>query len=78
MEISKTIVLISDANQGLVFEITKKLTSENPTYHVLMRSRNLDKGRRAASFLEKLLHLVSGLPFKEIYYVISISPWIST
>ena len=36
----KTIVLVSGANQGIGFEIVKKLSSENPNYQILLGSRD--------------------------------------
>ncbi len=48
----KTIVLISGANQGIGFEIVKKL-STNPNYHILMGTRTLSNGEAALSTLPK-------------------------
>lgn len=47
---SKTIVLISGANQGVGFEIVKKLATE-PNYHILMGTRSLSHGHAAISSL---------------------------
>lgn len=47
---SKTIVLVSGANQGVGFEIAKKLATE-PNYHILMGTRSLSNGQAAISSL---------------------------
>lgn len=47
---SKTIVLISGANQGVGFEIVKKL-SNDPKFHILMGTRSLSNGQAAISSL---------------------------
>ena len=44
-----TVVLITGANQGLGLECVKKLAAEQPNYHILLASRNLEGGKRAAS-----------------------------
>ncbi|CAD6565179.1 MAG: hypothetical protein ASARMPRED_006501 [Alectoria sarmentosa] len=49
-ESSKTIVLISGANQGVGFEIVKKL-SNDPNFHILMGTRSLSNGQAAISSL---------------------------
>ena len=51
---SKTIVLISGANQGLGFEIAKKLATEHQDYHILLGSRSLAKGEESAKQLQDL------------------------
>ena len=51
---SKTIVLISGANQGLGFEIAKKLATEHRDYHILLGSRSLAKGQESAKKLHGL------------------------
>lgn len=50
-------MLITRANQGIGLEITKKLASENPTYHVLMSSRSLAKREAAIASLPSGLSL---------------------
>lgn len=51
-----TIVLITGANTGIGFQIAKQLTEGHPGYHVLMGSRNAERGEAAAAKLraEKL------------------------
>lgn len=46
------IVLITGANQGLGFAIAKSLSSK-PGYHVLIGSRNTQRGIEAASKLQQ-------------------------
>lgn len=47
----KQIVLITGGNQGIGFEIVKKLVSEYPEYHILVGCRDLLKGQEALSKL---------------------------
>ena len=49
--VSKTIVLISGGNTGIGFEIAKKLSTEYPSYHILMGSRDIHKAEGAVSSL---------------------------
>lgn len=56
---NKQIVLITGGNQGIGFEIVKKLVAEQPTYHVLLGCRHLSKGEEAISKLDKLAGSVS-------------------
>ena len=51
---SKTIVLISGANQGLGYEMCKKLATEQPDFHILLASRDAKKGHEAAAKLQHL------------------------
>lgn len=57
----KTIVLITGANQGLGFEVARKLTTDNLTYHVLMGYRDEAKGSEAVQKLASQGLSVSGL-----------------
>jgi NAD(P)-dependent dehydrogenase (short-subunit alcohol dehydrogenase family) len=49
--ISSKIVLITGANQGIGFEIAKSLSSK-PGYHILMGSRDAQRGIDAAKQLQ--------------------------
>ena len=51
---SKTIVLVSGANQGLGYEMCKKLATEQPDFHILLASRDEAKGEEAATKLQHL------------------------
>lgn len=48
---TKTIVLVSGGNGGIGYEIVKKLATENPTYQILLGSRDIHKGEAAAASL---------------------------
>ncbi|KAL6886158.1 NAD(P)-binding protein [Trichoderma longibrachiatum] len=50
---TKQVVLVTGGNQGIGFEIVKKLVAEQPTYHVLLGCRSLSKGEDAILKLEK-------------------------
>ena len=47
MATNKTICLVTGANKGIGYEIVKKLAAEQPSYHILLGSRNLEKGNEA-------------------------------
>ncbi|KAL7807262.1 NAD(P)-binding protein [Trichoderma gracile] len=51
---TKQVVLVTGSNQGIGFEIVKKLVAQQPTYHVLLGCRSLAKGKEAVSALGKL------------------------
>ncbi|KUJ11503.1 short chain dehydrogenase [Mollisia scopiformis] len=48
---NKTIVLVTGANQGIGLETVKKLAKEQPSYHILLGSRNPKSGSEAAAKL---------------------------
>ena len=58
---SKTIVLISGANQGLGFETAKKLATEQKNHHILLGSRNLSEGEKSAEKLRNLRSSVQAI-----------------
>ncbi|KAM0564348.1 hypothetical protein ACHAPJ_000560 [Fusarium lateritium] len=47
-----TIALVTGANQGIGFEIARKLASENPHYHVIVSGRRPDAVEEATSTLQ--------------------------
>lgn len=51
---TKTTVLISGGNQGIGYEIVKKLAHEHPGFHILLGSRDLQRGQEATSTLADL------------------------
>ena len=57
----KTIALVTGANQGLGFEIAKKLSLENEGYHVIMAGRRKEAVDEAVGKLESLGCSVEGL-----------------
>lgn len=50
---TSTIVLITGANQGLGFEMARQLASNHPGYHILIGSRDPDKGSAAVTKLKE-------------------------
>lgn len=49
-----TLVLVSGANQGLGFETVKKLAAEQENFHILLGSRSVEKGKKAASSISDI------------------------
>lgn len=49
---SKTIVLVTGANQGLGFEISKKLATDQKDYHIIMAGRRQEAVEEAAKKLQ--------------------------
>lgn len=58
---TSTIVLVTGANQGIGFEISKKLATEQQGYHVIMAGRRKDAVEEAVSTLKKQGLSVEGL-----------------
>lgn len=52
MATNKTIVLVTGANQGIGFEIAKKLATEQKDYHIIMAGRRKDAVEEAAKKLQ--------------------------
>lgn len=52
MSIARSIALITGANEGVGFEVAKKL-SQDANYHVILSSRNFGKKQEAAASLAK-------------------------
>ncbi|KAK1994602.1 short chain dehydrogenase [Colletotrichum falcatum] len=50
--VDPTIALVTGANQGIGYEIAKRLSSEHPTFHVLMAGRKQDAIEKAAAELQ--------------------------
>ncbi|KIW67753.1 hypothetical protein PV04_06983 [Phialophora macrospora] len=59
-----TLVLVSGANQGLGYEIVKKLAAEQAGYHILLGSRNFEKGKAAAGNITNVAHGTSVEPIE--------------
>lgn len=47
--LAQTILLITGANQGIGFEMVKKVAREQPNFHILIGSRNPSNGAKAAA-----------------------------
>lgn len=51
---SATIVFITGANQGLGFEVVKKLAAEQENFHIILGARDLNKGQQAIKKVPKV------------------------
>ena len=58
---SSTLVLITGANQGIGFAAARKLAKENRGWHILIGSRDAERGVKAASELKEEGHSVEPL-----------------
>lgn len=56
---SETVVFITGANQGLGFEVVKKLAAEQENFHIILGVRDLDKGKQAIMEVPKIANNTS-------------------
>lgn len=54
LTMAETIVLITGANQGLGYEVVKKLAAENKSFKIILGSRDQAKGEKAVSEVSNL------------------------
>jgi NAD(P)-dependent dehydrogenase (short-subunit alcohol dehydrogenase family) len=47
------VVLVTGANSGIGYETVKAFLESARSYHILLGSRNLDKGKEAVAILQK-------------------------
>ncbi|RMZ84681.1 hypothetical protein DV737_g893, partial [Chaetothyriales sp. CBS 132003] len=49
---SKTVILVTGANNGIGYETVAALSAASPSFHVLLGSRSVEKGQKALSDLQ--------------------------